>query len=132
MSESMALYLAEGSWTADHGPDSLNRILHGWNVQASFMRSMWGPPARYHPGSFGEGNVYYLPALMWDEVRQRVGTAEFWRLAREWLTTHRFTSQDRDTVVAWWSRRTGQDLRPLFHAWLLAAHQPAWHAGSGA
>ena len=129
MSESMALYLAEGSWTADHGPDSLDRILHGWNVQASFMRSMWGPPARYHPGSFGEGNVYYLPALMWDEVRQRVGTDEFWRLAREWLATHRFTSQDRATVVAWWSRRTGQDLRPLFHAWLLRAHQPAWHAG---
>ena len=66
---------------------------------------------------------------MWDEVRQRVGADEFWRLAREWLATHRFTSQDRATVVAWWSRRTGQDLRPLFHAWLLGAHQPAWHAG---
>jgi aminopeptidase N len=129
MSESMALYLAEGSWTADHGPDSLNRILHGWNVQAAFMRSMWGPPARYHPGSFGEGNVYYLPALMWDVVRQRVGTGEFWRLAREWLATHRFTSQDRQTVIAWWSRRTGQDLRPLFHGWLLAARQPPWRAG---
>ena len=126
MSESMALYLAEGNWTADHSADSLDRILHDWSIQASFMRDEWGPPAAYHPGSFGEGNVYYIPALMWDEIRQRVGTATFWRLSRQWLATHRYTSQDRDAVAAWWSRRTGQDLRPLFHAWLLGSAQPTW------
>jgi len=129
MSESMALYLAEGSWTADHTGKSFDGILHGWDIGAPFMREMWGPPARYAPESFGEGNVYYVPALMWDLVRQRVGDEEFWRLVREWPATHRFTSQDRDTLVAWWSRRTGEDLRPLFHAWLLGRRQPAWHAG---
>ncbi len=132
MSESMALYLAEGNWTADHGPESFNQILHDWSIQASFMRAQWGPPAHYRPGSFGEGNVYYIPALMWDLVRQRVGTDEFWRLARAWLATHRFTSQDRDTVAAWWSRQSGQDLKPLFHAWLLGPHQPTWHPGPAA
>ena len=45
------------------------------------MRCQYGPPADYHPGSFGEGNVYYIPALMWDLVRQRLGTDEFWRLS---------------------------------------------------
>jgi len=128
MSEGMALYLAEGNWTADHGPQSLDQILQRWNGEAPFMRSTWGPPARYHRGSFGEGNVYYIPALMWDLVRQRVGDDEFWRLARRWLTTHRFTSQDRDTVAAWWSRRTGHDLRPLFHEWLVGRDQPTWTA----
>jgi aminopeptidase N len=129
MSESMALYLAEGEWTADHGPRSLDSILRRWSSEAGYLRSTWGPPAHYHPGSFGEGNVYYVPALMWDLVRQRVGDEEFWRLARAWLATHRFTSQDRDALVAWWSRRTGQDLRPLFRAWLLGRTQPRWHAG---
>jgi aminopeptidase N len=131
MSESMALYLAEGNWTADHGPDTLDGILSVWNAQAPYLRRTYGPPADYHPLSFGEGNVYYIPALMWDLVRQRVGDREFWQLARQWLAAHRFTSQDRDTVEAWWSRRTGQDLRPLFQAWLLGRRQPAWHPGPG-
>ena len=89
----------------------------------------YGPPADYRPGSFGEGNAYYIPALMWDTIRQRLGDRQFWSLATRWLRTHRFTSQDRDTVATWWSQQSGRDLKPLFHAWLLGAPQPTWHPG---
>jgi aminopeptidase N len=129
MSEGMATYLAEANWTADHRPGSRTSILRLWSSLGSAMRGQYGPPADYSPGAFGEGNVYYVPALMWDTVRQRLGDRTFWRLAAEWPRTHRFTSQDRDTLAAWWSRESGQDLTPLFHRWLLGAADPVWHAG---
>ncbi len=129
MNEGMATYLAEANWTADHTGQTRTGILRGWNRTAPAIRAQYGPPADYAPASFAEGNAYYIPALMWDTIRQRLGDTTFWRLAAAWPRTHRFTSQDRDTLAAWWSRRSGQDLRPVFDAWLLGAHQPTWHAG---
>ncbi len=129
MNEGMATYLAEGNWTASQGPKSLAAILGQWSRIAGGMRSQYGAPAAYRPGTFGEGNAYYIPALMWDTLRQRLGDDEFWSLARRWLTTHRFTSQDRDSLSAWWSRESGQDLSSFFHSWLLGPTEPVWRAG---
>jgi aminopeptidase N len=129
MNEGMATYLAEANWTSSHGPRSLDGILRQWASYAGGMRAQYGPPTHYRPGTFGEGNVYYIPALMWDTIRQRLGDDEFWSLARRWLRAHRYTSQDRDTLAAWWSRESGEDLTPVFHSWLEGRTQPAWTAG---
>jgi len=129
MNEGMATYLAEGSWTSDHGRKSLNQILGRWASFADAMRAQYGPPADYDPDTFGEGNAYYIPALMWDTIRQRLGDDAFWRLATRWLQTHRFTSQDRDSLAAWWSQQSGQDLTPVFTAWLTGPREPTWHPG---
>ncbi|MGC4110054.1 MAG: M1 family metallopeptidase [Nocardioides sp.] len=130
MNEGMATYLAEATWTGEHGPESRDDILRRWATEAGAMRQTYGPPAEYAAGSFAEGNAYYIPALMWDTLRQRLGDEEFWSLARRWLTSHRFTSQDRGSLAAWWSKASGQDLTPLFHAWLLGPREPTWKAGT--
>jgi aminopeptidase N len=129
MSEGMATYLAEATWTGAHGPPSRAQILRNWSTYVARVRTTYGPPAAYRPGSFGEGNVYYIPALMWDTIRQRLGDRLFWRLVRQWPRAHAYTSQDRASLVAWWSRRSGQDLTPLFDRWLLGRTEPRWHAG---
>jgi aminopeptidase N len=129
MSEGMTTYLAEANWTGSHGPRDRTQILRRWSTFAAGLRAQYGPPAHYAPQSFGEGNVYYIPALMWDTIRQRLGDATFWRLAAAWPHSRLYTSQDRDSIAAWWSQRSGQDLRPLFHRWLLARAEPPWHAG---
>jgi len=129
MSEGMTTYLAEANWTGSHGPDSRTEILRRWSTFVGGMRATYGPPARYAEESFGQGNVYYIPGLMWDTLRQRLGDDEFWRIAAAWPHTHRYTSQSRNSIAAWWSEQSGQDLRPLFHAWLLGGSEPAWHAG---
>ena len=131
MSEGMATYLAEVNWTADHTDQSQRGILTRYKFFVSSMRAQYGPPAHYQPGTFGEGNAYYIPALMWDTIRQRVGDARFWKLVAAWPRSHRFTSQDRTTIAAWWSRKSGQDLKPLFRRWLLASSEPAYHWHSG-
>jgi aminopeptidase N len=129
MNEGMATYLAEGNWTSEHGPKSLDAILGDWASVAGSMRSAYGAPTHYRPGTFGEGNAYYIPALMWDTIRQRLGDEEFWSLATRWLKTHRFTSQDRDTLAAWWSEQSGEGLTPVFRAWLEGPREPTWTAG---
>jgi aminopeptidase N len=127
MSEGMATYLAEVNWTADHGTQSQRGILTRFKFFVGSMRARYGPPAHYRPGTFGEGNVYYIPALMWDALRQRLGDATFWKLVAAWPRNHRFTSQSRDTLAAWWSKESGQDLQPFFSRWLLAPGEPAYH-----
>ena len=128
MNEGMATYLAEVNWTSDHSGKSRDDILRRFAAFAGPLRAQYGPPTDYRPGTFGEGNAYYIPALMWDTIRQQVGDDEFWSLATRWLRTHRFTSQDRDTLAAWWSKASGQDLTPVFHAWLEGPHEPTWQA----
>jgi aminopeptidase N len=129
MNEGMATYLAEATWTGSHGPEPRTAILRRWQTFTSQMRMQWGPPAHYATGSFGEGNVYYIPALMWDTLRQRLGDREFWTLVRQWPRAERFTSQDRASLAAWWSRQSGTDLTSFFHRWLLGRPEPPWHAG---
>jgi aminopeptidase N len=131
MSEGMTTYLAEANWTGSHSRLDRTEILTRWSKVVAGMREQYGPPARYDPRTFGEGNVYYIPALMWDTIRQRLGDATFWRLAAAWPHAHLYTSQDRDSIAAWWSRQSGQDLRPLFHRWLLAPTQPTWRSTAG-
>jgi aminopeptidase N len=129
MSEGMTTYLAEANWTGSHGPVPRTGILRRWSGFVGSMRTTYGPPADYHPESFAEGNAYYIPGLMWDTIRQRLGDETFWRIAAAWPHSHRYTSQSRDSLAAWWSKQSGQDLRPLFHRWLLGATEPPWHAG---
>jgi aminopeptidase N len=129
MSEGMATYLAEINWSSRHGKGSRHSILRTFAARAGSIRHMWGPPVGYHPQSFAEGSVYYIPALMWDTIRQRLGDRVFWKIAAQWPSSHRFTSQDRDLLARWWSKKSGQNLRPVFQRWLAGPHEPPFHSG---
>ena len=123
MNEGMATYLAEGELdrrpqrgVLDRDPARLEPC------GAVHARACTARRRDYHPGSFGEGNVYYIPALMWDTIRQRVGDDEFWRLApRVAAAPTASPARTATTLAAWWSKQSGQDLTPVFHAWLLGA-----------
>jgi len=126
LNEGWATYMAEATWSAHGSASALDSILTDWNDNAARLRRRGGPPAHPHTSSAFDGNIYYIPALMWDLVRQQVGDATFWKLAAAWPREHRFGSADYDTAVRWWSDKTGIDLVPLFHSWLLAKEQPSW------
>jgi aminopeptidase N len=89
------------------------------------MRGVYGPPGDYVASDFAEGNVYYPPARMWQRLRERLGDRTFWRLARGWPRAHADTSSDRAALADWWSARSGQNLRPFFTRWLMAARDPS-------
>lgn len=123
MNEGMAMYL-QGLWQAEEEPYSLEELLDFWAQDEPLMRAESGPPAAYDPATFGEGNAYYSGALMWHEVRGLLGDDTFWRLVREWPQSLPYGSASYDDVVAWWSLESGEDLEPLFDAWLRGETSP--------
>jgi len=123
MSEGMALYL-QGLWQAEHDHFSVRGLMQRWAQAEPQMRRAAGPPADYDPSTFGEGNVYYSPALMWDQLRRRVGDETFWSVVRSWPRAHEDGNASYDDLTSYWSARTGLDLGPFFHAWLLGKTSP--------
>jgi aminopeptidase N len=123
MNEGMAMFL-EGAWTAEADSTTIESVMDDWAEREPRLRSDYGPPADYDPDAFGGGNVYYGPALMWDELRKRLGDDGFWRLVREWPATHDNSNADYDEITTWWSEQTGEDLSGFFDDWLLGSTTP--------
>lgn len=132
LNEGWATYLAEATWSSHGSKKMLKDTLDDWNLWAPIYRERGGPPARPHKDSAFDGNIYYIPAMMWDLVRRKVGDRRFWRLAAAWPREHRFGNANYASAVRWWSRKSGHNLRPLFHRWLLGRKQPVWSPGGGA
>ena len=125
MNEGMTMYL-QAIWESEHYNVGLEDILGDWADFAQQSRDDAGPPAAYDPVAFGEGNVYYLPALMWDKLRGELGDDTFWELVRAWPQEHDNQNASYDEITAWWSEESGEDLQPFFDAWLLGETQPAY------
>lgn len=123
MNEGMAMFIQD-LWL-DHvsgdKPGTATRAAARWDDQ---VRSWWGPPGDYDSRDFAEENVYDPPATMWLRLEHRLGHRLFWRLVRAWPRSHALTSTDRDVLAAWWSSRSGQNLRPFFHRWLMDRKDP--------
>ena len=104
---------------------AVDALMDDWARVEPRMRRESGPPADYDPATFGEGNVYYGPALMWDELRQRLGDEEFWSAGAGLADRPTRTATRRTTTSpSWWSQQTGEDLKPFFDAWLLGKTSP--------
>jgi aminopeptidase N len=123
MNEGMAMYL-QVLWEAQHYRFDVDRALADWATDAAQMRREAGPPANYDPATFGEGNIYYIPALMWDQIRRRIGDQRFWSLVKAWPRSHDNGNGSYADITAWWSQKTGQNLRPMFDRWLLGKVSP--------
>ena len=124
MNEGMATFL-QGAWMAEHGPASMEQVFARWAEADAELRNEYGPPAAYHPDAFASSNVYYIPAVMWNELRKRIGDERFWELVRAWPEEHENANATYDDITGWWSERTGEDLSGFFAAWLLAEESPA-------
>lgn len=125
MNEGMAMYL-QVLWEAQEYGADVDQTMADFAASDARERSAAGPPANYDPATFGEGNIYYLPALMWDQVRRRIGEDRFWRLVKAWPRSRDDANASYDDISSWWSRKSGDNLRPLFDAWLLGRTSPPY------
>jgi aminopeptidase N len=128
MSEGMATFL-QGVWTAEDQGTSIDTVFGTWAGYDQQLRTRYGPPADFVPDSFGAGNVYYIPAVMWNELRKKLGDELFWRLVREWPSTHAYGNAGYDDITSWWSEQSGEDLTDFFHDWLLSDKTPSTAGG---
>ena len=88
------------------------------------LRASAGPPAAYDAGKFGDGNIYYGPALMWQELRERIGDDSFFQVLREWPASQENGNADRHEYWAWIEKTTGEELTSFFEDWLLGEQTP--------
>lgn len=124
MNEGMATY-QDTRWAVAQGWTTWRHWQRSWKRDDQLWRDLYGPPGAYHRHEFGSLNVYYCTALMWDRLRQRVGTREFNRAVRAWVGQHHDTNQSRQSLERWWERRTGAELSRFFDRWLTARRSPA-------
>jgi aminopeptidase N len=123
MNEGMAMLL-QATWQDQLQDQPLEQTLDYWEELDGQLREEFGPPADYDPNAFGATNVYTSPALMWDEIRKRIGDDLFWQLVREWPAAHDNGNADYDDITTWWSEESGEDLSGLFDDWLLGETTP--------
>jgi aminopeptidase N len=125
MNEGMAMYL-QFVWQSDNTGIPMQTILRQAAAYEKQSRSVNGPPAAYDPKTFGEIQVYYGPALMWDEIRRRVGDEKFWAMVKAWPESDADGTVSRDEYLPWVEEQTGADLQDLFDGWLLAEVSPTF------
>ncbi|SDC35535.1 M1 family metallopeptidase [Nocardioides lianchengensis] len=123
MNEGMAMYL-QGAWEADDAGVPVTDVMDEWAPYEEDFRAESGPPADFDPDQFGASNIYYGPALMWQEVRERIGEERFWSMVRAWPAARDNLSTGREDYLAWVEEETGEELTDLFDAWLLGETTP--------
>jgi len=123
MNEGMAMYL-QGCWQAEEDGRSVDSVMDEYAEIESPLRAKAGPPAAYDPAQFGNGNIYYGPALMWHELRKRIGDDAFWSMVRDWPARKPETNTTREDYLDWLVERTHVD-RAFFEAWLLSPTTPS-------
>ena len=122
MNEGMAMYL-QGCWQAEEDGRTVDAVMDQYASVEGALRLQAGPPAAYDPGQFGASNIYYGPALMWHELRKRIGDDAFWKVVRRWPARDPDTNADRDEYLDWLVRRTHVE-RSFFEDWLLSPTTP--------
>lgn len=123
MNEGITMYL-QAIYESEHGGPSLAKAMDGYAAADGFLREQAGPPGDYDPATFGEGNIYYIPAVMWDELRKRVGDEAFWSMVRAWPGEHDNSGATREDYLDWVEQTTGEELSEFFAAWPTGASTP--------
>ena len=125
MNEGMTMYL-QLVYEAETRPATTStRRCRATGPSTRRLRAAGRAAGRLRPGHVRRSrNIYYCPALMWHELRKRLGDDEFWRLVREWPQQHAYGNATREQWFDWIEQETGEELTAFFDAWLLGDTTP--------
>jgi aminopeptidase N len=124
LNEGMTMLL-QWVYEDEHDIRPLRTSLRDARAADQQLRDEYGPPGAYDPRQFGGSNIYYPPALMWNELRRALGDDEFYAVARSWLADHDNTSASRTQLYDHWEQATGRELSAFFDRWIMGRRTPA-------
>jgi aminopeptidase N len=124
LNEGMTM-LMQWIYEDEHDITPLSENLEQARAVDQSFRDEYGPPGEYDRRQFGSSNIYYLPALMWEELRRELGDGEFYAIARSWLETQDNRSVTRQDIYSHWEAETGRELSAFFDAWIEGRTTPA-------
>src|SRR5690606_9618835 len=95
----------------------------GGHSAADIARSYRGVGFDSPPGDPGSGelfgrSVYWRGGMTLQALREEIGDDAFFTLLRRWVDEHRHSTAATEDLVALAEEISGQDLGPLFDAWL--------------
>ena len=123
LNEGMTM-LMQWTYEDEHDIRPLRESLRSARASDQDLRDQYGPPGDYDPKQFGGSNIYYVPGLMWSELRTELGDDEFYRIARSWLTENDNSSVTREQLYDHWESETGRELSAFFDAWITGRRTP--------
>lgn len=123
MNEGMTMYV-QGVFEAEQSQQPVKAVMDEWAPIEAMSRRQHGPPGDYDPRSFAESNIYMGPALMWHELRERIGDETFWAMAKKWPTVNKDGNAERQAYLDWVEKQTGEELTAFFDDWLLGKKTP--------
>jgi hypothetical protein len=134
LNEGFATY-AEWLWAEEEGFITVDDIF-GFYADIPARDPFWhlaiGDPGAE---SFLDGRVYERGALTLHALRRTVGDDTFFTILQEWSSRHRDDNVTTEQFVALAEELSGEDLDPLFEAWLYTPRKPTIGmsaAGTGA
>jgi hypothetical protein len=122
MNEGMTMFL-QMAWEADQAGIPIDQEVVGYRLLEISNRAESGPPGRYLKGTFGEGNIYYSPALMWNQVRHQLGDDRFWEMVRAWPQEHAYGNATRAEYYRWLLENYGIE-RDFLDGWIMGRVTP--------
>ncbi|MEU8821693.1 M1 family aminopeptidase [Actinoplanes sp. NPDC048796] len=125
LNEGFATY-AEWLWSEHEGRDTVQQIFDatyaGTPADDPFWTLRVGDPG---PDNLFDGAVYDRGAMTLHALRRRIGDPAFFRLIKQWATTHAGGNVTTAQFIALAERVSGQQLDDLFTAWLYTPSKPA-------
>jgi aminopeptidase N len=122
MNEGMTMFL-QMAWEADQAGVPIDQEVDGYRLLEISARAENGPPGDYLKGTFGEGNIYYSPALMWNQVRHQLGDEKFWEMVRAWPQVHAYGNATRTEYYRWLEENYGLE-RDFLDGWIMGNVTP--------
>jgi len=122
MNEGITMFL-QMAWEADQNGNSIDTEVSRYVPFEIASRAEAGPPGAYRKGTFGEGNIYYSPALMWNELRHQLGDERFWEMVKAWPRVHAYANATRAEYYAWLHNEYSVD-RDFLDAWIMGKETP--------
>ena len=118
---------AQWRWAEQTGGPTTAERLARLSATPASANGFWNPPpaAIPGPGELFSDSVYVRGAMALEVLRQRVGESAFVAILREWTAAHAYGNATIPEFIALAEARSGQELGPLFDAWLYQPGKPA-------
>ncbi|MGW0804211.1 M1 family metallopeptidase [Nonomuraea sp. NPDC002799] len=124
LNEGFATY-AEWLWSEHQGKRSAAEIFKAFHDRPATDAIWKYPPGRARAGDLFNESVYSRGGMTLHALRKAVGDPVFFNLLKTWTAEHRYGHVTTRQFVDLAERLSGQELDPLFDAWLFQPRRPA-------
>jgi aminopeptidase N len=111
---------SEWFWAQHTGGPTARAGLHHLYSTSAGNTGFWNPPPANpgKPENLFDGTIYDRGGMTLEALREKVGSATFFHILRDWLSAHRYGNATTKEFIDLASADSGMNVRSFLHAWL--------------